>query len=334
MRRPTEMPVGSCSCGAVFACDITGHNLGTAMIEALMFACNMDWDLAWSLLPGDDYIEERVEKYDLENHLIVPGGFLESRAIRGVLFFIRMHEDIREVTQEGVQRAVSAGKSEPPRKASGRPKTKAFTKQEIEGLVERYETETLLTAAREDKRIIRDLQRLLYTGDELLRMRAADMLGRAAAAIAEDDPNAVSNLLQRLFSALTDTAASSWGALDAIGEIIRNRPAVFSGYVPHLFNFVTDAQLRPRVLWSLGRIAEAKPDILKSKARRFFPMLRDPDPMTRAYAAWILGLLGYADAREELERLRNETTVVRRYDDGRFSNFTVGQMASQALEGL
>jgi len=304
------------------------------MIEALMFACNMDWDLAWSLLPGDDYVEERVEKYDLENHLIVPGGFLEGRSIRGVLFFIRLHEDIREVTQEGVQQAMSAGKSEPPEKASGRPKRKAFTKQEIEGLVERYETETLLTAACGDRRIIRDLQRLLYTADELLRMRAADMLGRAAAVIAEGDPKAVSKLLQRLFSALTDSAASSWGALDAIGEIIRNLPVLFSGYVPHLFSFVTDVQLRPKVLWCLGRIAEAKPDILKSKARRFFPMLRDPNPMTRAYAAWILGLLRYEDAKEELERMEDETTVVRKYDDGRFSNATVGQMASQALEGL
>ena len=334
-RRPTEMPVGSCSCGAVYACDVTGHSLGAAMVEALMFACNMDWDLAWNLLPGDDYIKERVEQYDLENHLIVPGGFLEGRAIRGVLFFIRMHDDILEVTQEGVQRATQDNKSEPrKRKAAGPPLTKSFTKKEVEGLVDRYDTETLLTVARGDKRIIRDLQRLLYTADERLRMRAADMLGRATAVIAEDNPKAVSILLQRLFTALSDTAASCWGALDAIGEIIRHRPGLFSGYIPHLFNFITDAELRPRVLWNLGRIAEAKPEVLKSKAQRFFPMLRDSDPATRAYASWILGLLGYVGAIKELERLQNETTVVSVYDDGEISNVTVGQLASEALEGL
>jgi len=37
-RMPGEMPVGSCSCGAVYACDETGHNLGSAMIEALVAA--------------------------------------------------------------------------------------------------------------------------------------------------------------------------------------------------------------------------------------------------------------------------------------------------------
>ena len=39
---PQEMPVGACECGAVYTCDVTGHNLGTAMIESLVFACNGD----------------------------------------------------------------------------------------------------------------------------------------------------------------------------------------------------------------------------------------------------------------------------------------------------
>jgi len=52
--RPREMPVGSCTCGAVYAYDATGHNLGAAFVEALVFACNWDWDLAWGLLPEED----------------------------------------------------------------------------------------------------------------------------------------------------------------------------------------------------------------------------------------------------------------------------------------
>ena len=77
-RMPGEMPVGVCSCGAVYACDETGHNLGSAMIEALVFGCDMDADLAWGLLPDDDYAEEIVEHYDFVTHCIVPGGFFET----------------------------------------------------------------------------------------------------------------------------------------------------------------------------------------------------------------------------------------------------------------
>ena len=41
----TEMPVGLCTCGAVYACDVTGHNLGTAMMDALVFDNQLEYDL-------------------------------------------------------------------------------------------------------------------------------------------------------------------------------------------------------------------------------------------------------------------------------------------------
>jgi hypothetical protein len=46
---------GKCGCGAVFAFDQSGHGLGEAYVDALMYACNNDSDLAWSLVPGEDY---------------------------------------------------------------------------------------------------------------------------------------------------------------------------------------------------------------------------------------------------------------------------------------
>jgi hypothetical protein len=78
-RMPGEMPIGSCSCGAVYACDETGHKLGAAMIEALVYACNMDWDLAWSLLPEEDYLEEIIEHYEYVTHSIDYTKFFEGR---------------------------------------------------------------------------------------------------------------------------------------------------------------------------------------------------------------------------------------------------------------
>ncbi len=63
--------LGRCQCGAVYASDETGHNVGAAMVEALVYACNDDWDLAWSLVPEDDYLTGRLENYDADNE---PGG--------------------------------------------------------------------------------------------------------------------------------------------------------------------------------------------------------------------------------------------------------------------
>ncbi|MBW2217590.1 MAG: hypothetical protein JRF34_10435 [Deltaproteobacteria bacterium] len=35
-RRPGDMPVGSCSCGAVYACDESGRNMGSALTGVRM----------------------------------------------------------------------------------------------------------------------------------------------------------------------------------------------------------------------------------------------------------------------------------------------------------
>ncbi len=82
--------MGVCSCGAVYACDVTGHNLGSAMIEALVHACTGDWDCAWDLTPDEDYLDKQLKNYDFETHHIIHAGVYEGRRIAGVLYFIRL----------------------------------------------------------------------------------------------------------------------------------------------------------------------------------------------------------------------------------------------------
>jgi hypothetical protein len=333
-RRPVEMPVGSCSCGAVYACDETGHNLGTAMIEALVFGCNMDWDLAWNLLPGEDYREEIVTQYDYLNHLIVPGGFLESRHISGALFFIRLHEDVQEVTSEGVRKRVEKATPASPQPAPKHSSKKSLSKKEVEELVSEFHLDPILDSAREDKRIIGHLQRLLYSGDDLLRQRAAEALGRVCAVISEADPGAVSRLLQRLFTSIMDTAASAWGGVEAIGEIISRKTEFFAGYLPQLYQFLDDERLRAQALYAIGKIARSRPDLFPKVPTYFIPLLRDTDPSVRGYTAWLLGNLGAHEVKQDLEKLRDDTSGIALYENGELVKKTVGQAASEALEKL
>jgi hypothetical protein len=98
-RKMTEFPVGTCSCGAVYVCDTTGHNVGSAMVECLVYACNDEWDLAWELIPEDDYLTGRLEDYDDITHQIVPKRNLDGRAVRGLLYFVRLHKDVAEIAE-------------------------------------------------------------------------------------------------------------------------------------------------------------------------------------------------------------------------------------------
>ena len=333
-RMPTEMPVGACACGAVYACDVTGHNLGAAMIEALVFACDGEWDLAWDLLPEDDYLEKQVSNYDDETHLIVHSSAYQGRQISGKLYFIRLHKDIREVTEEGVRKRLEKPAPAPVRHTPKRRDKRSFTKKEVEALVRAYDVQSILNMAEKDTRILPDLRRLLYSADSLLRWRTADILGKVSALIARRDPGVVSKLLRGLFTSIVDTAASSWGAVDAIGEIITNRPELFAGYLPELAQLTKDKALLAEVLRALGNIAEVNPDLLRKSTFRLIPLLSDPDPETRAYAAILLGNLRAHGVKEDLARLKEDKATIEIYRSGALEKKTIGELASESLEKL
>ncbi|MBW1816683.1 MAG: PBS lyase [Deltaproteobacteria bacterium] len=333
-RMPNEMPVGKCTCGAVYAFDTTGHNLGIAMIDALVFGCDGDWDLAWGLLPEEDYQEKMVENYDIESHYVVPGGAYEGRRIAGALYFIRLHRDVREVTQEGVDRRMRKATPLPCEGPSPKMGRKRFSKKEVEALVRVYRMDTLTNLALADKRIIRDLTRLLYAVDRHFRWRAADALGRVCAVIAKDDPGAVSKLMQGLFTSLKDTAASSWGSLDAIGEIVRNAPMQFGGYVPQLYQLSGDRVLLPQLVRAICRIAEKSPELIRKTAYQYIAFLKDPDAEIRGYAAAILGDIGAHEARDDVQRLVDDPDTIEYYTDGDVDERTVGRLALNALDKM
>lgn len=327
------MPVGSCSCGAVYACDETGHSLGSAMIEALVFACDMDWDLAWGLESEEDYLQEIVENYDFESHLIVPTGVYKGRKT-GALYFIRLHKDVQEITSEGVQKSIRRATPASSDVSSRRARKKTLSKKRVEQYVKEYNIDPILDAAREDKKIIRYLQRLLYTGDDLFRWRAAETLGKACAIIGQRDPGIISKLLQSLFFSITDTAAYPMGAFEAIGEIISHRPDLFGGYAPQLYQFLADETRRIQALQALAMIAKSSPSLFRKHTLHFIAFLKNPDPAMRGYAALLMNNLGAYEAKKDLEKLAQEPHEIEIYEEGNLIKKTVGQIASEALNKL
>ena len=329
-----EMPVGACQCGAVYACDVTGHNLGVALTEALVYSCRGDWDMAWDLYPDQDYLEKELTGYDYEEHLIVHGSMHKGRRITGVLYFIKLREEIRLGKSAVAARSQSSQRKDThPREKTDRTRRRS-SKRKIESLVRSYEVEELLALAREDKKIIRDLQRLIYSVDNLMRWRATDLLGQAASVIAKYDPGSISKLMQRLFSSVVDTAASSWGAIDAIGDIICNNVEDFGGYLPRLFGLAMDKELLPDLIRNFAKIAKKQPELLRPKAYAFIPLLTHESPEVRGYTAELLGAVRASEAKENLETLTKDDAPVLIYSSGEVTQSTVGNMASQALSKL
>ena len=327
----SEMPLGSCTCGAVYACDVTGHNLGSAMIEALVHACTGDWDCAWDLTPEEDYLDKQLKNYDFETHQIIHGGVYEGRRIAGVLYFIRLNKPVAEKAPPA-----RPGRPASPNTGTACPRTprRSSAKQEVEDLIRNYDLESLLDLAAQDKRVLRDVKRLLYSAEKLSRWKAAEALGKISAVIAQKDPGAISKLLQGLFTSVSDTAASSWGSVDAIGEIISDLPDHFSGFLPQLVQLSRDPSLLPEVLRAMGKIGETRPDLLRRFSYPMMPLLRNPDSDVRAYAAILLGNLGAYEAKEDLIKLKEDMTVIEIYRKGQIQKTTLKQIATESLAKL
>ncbi len=327
-----EMPVGKCACGAVFSYDISGKNLGQAFIEALVFASNMDWDLAWSLFPDQDYQEELLEHYDGITHQIVPGGILEGRRVRGALYFIRMHKDIREITTPGVEKDLI--KARPYTLLSNSKNAAKLSRTELKQAVENYQLDVIAKSAQTDKQILRQLQKLLYSADPLILSRGAEAMGTAAAVISTWEPRAVSTILQALLQAIDDTAASTWGAYEGIGEIIGQAPNFFAGYMPNLYQFLADQPRRPYALKALSKIALRKPELGRKFLFRVLPYFQEPRPECRGLTVWIMGNLQAPEAIQGLQDLTCDPEEITIYQNGQLETKMIGQLALEALQKI
>ncbi len=83
---------GRCKCGAAYIYDRTGRNLGEAYVDGLVFACNDDWDMAWSLAPDEDY--KMVPMcYDESSHMAIGDPGQGGRAQENMLFFKLMRRE-------------------------------------------------------------------------------------------------------------------------------------------------------------------------------------------------------------------------------------------------
>ncbi|MDA8160781.1 MAG: PBS lyase [Desulfobacteraceae bacterium] len=338
-RKMVEFTQGACPCGAVFVSDQTGHNLGSAMVECLVLACHGNWELAWDLTPEEDYLTGQVDNYDELTHQVIETRNLEGRAVRGVLYFVRLHRDVAQLAAQVGEPA--AGETYPtppvwePARRPGQPRQRA-TKPEVKRLADAGEVDNLAALCLDDAKTMRYLQRLLYDPVPERRWHYATVMGQVCARYASRKPGAVSDLLHRLFEACSDSAATHWGLIEAVGAIIAGRPDLFGAFARHLLMFRNLPTTRVQTLWALAEIAKTRPDIVR--ATPFFslyPMLAHSDPETRGHAVFLFGLIKASEARSQIEALANDGALLSIYDGvSRHEQTTVAALARQALERL
>lgn len=330
-RKIVEFPLGACEhCGAVYSYDVTGHNMGAAFIEALLFACNDDDYLAFSLSYGEDYTDAVVGNYDIVTHTVVPEKIYNERYVRGVLIFVKLFDQFHEATEQKVKEKLKT--------LLPITKTKLRSEKFSKDIVRQYalenKREELVALAEEDTRVMNELQRMLYTPDEHLRWRIIDILAEVCKKVGERRPDLISKLLSNLLQSAASPGASAWGSLEAVGAIISINPDLFGEFSPALLSFLQQQNLRKEVTWAVGKVAAVKPDLVKYAFRSLCSFLGDPDPTLRGYAAWALGSIGYDDVIEELRKLETDDEKLRIFRNGELEEVTVALLSKEAIEKI
>ena len=340
-RKLGEFAMGNCECGAVYASDPSGFNIGAAIVECLVHACDENWDLAWDLLPEEDSLTGRIEDYDETTHQVVETRNLDGRIIRGVLYFIRLQENVADLTVRFKEnKKSSAAKAASPAPGAmkekkpepGRERKKA-NKNLIRELVQNRDTDGLVALCFDDKKTLRLLQRQLYEPDEAKRWAVVRLLGEVCSRVSMRQPGMVSDLLHLLFEACSDSAASNWGAVETIGFIIAERPDIYGSFTRHLLAYIGDPSTRVQVLWALGTIAEKRPDLVRSTSfYQLIGLLDSPVVAVKGHMLRILGRLKAKEVAGKIRALQKETAQLTIYENGLPVQTDIGALAREAIQ--
>jgi hypothetical protein len=330
-RKLVEFPIGLCEhCGAVYAYDATGHNMGSAFIEAILFACNDDDSLAFSLSYGDDYTDAIVGNYDIITHTIVPDKVYNDRYVRGALIFVKLFDQFREITEQQVRE--KSKKLLPITKT--RLRSEKFSKELVRQYASENRREELIALTEEDTRVMNELKRMLFTTDESLRWQVIDMLGEVGKKVAEKRPDIISKLLSNLLQNAAAPGASAWGSLEAAGAIMSINPDLFGEFSPALLSFLKQQDLWKEVTWAIGRIASVEPKTVKYSFKALRSFLSEPDPVLRGLAVWALGNIGYDDVLNDLKQLETDDEKLLIFRDGRLEEATVALLSKEAIRKI
>jgi hypothetical protein len=189
------------------------------------------------------------------------------------------------------------------------------------------------------QRLINPLLSFLYSTDVQVKWRAVTAVGVVVARIADEDLEAARTIMRRLMWSLNDESGGiGWGAAEAMGEIMARQACLAEEYHRILVSYIRDdgnrldhEALETAVLWGIGRLAQARPELLSNAAGHLFPYLQSGNSLQRGLAAWALGFLGATVPVTLLGSLLEDRLEIIIYEEGKFNRYRLSELAARLL---
>ena len=205
-------------------------------------------------------------------------------------------------------------------------------KSEIIKLLADKKYDDLMKLPLTNSRLLSMLISLTYDRKSIISYRAIEAFGIVSKEIAKTKPELVRNAVGRLLWMIRDESGGiGWSSPEMLGEIVRNNPELFSDVAPVIMSFLDEEMLASGVLIAAGRIGEVNPELIAHAIPLILSYLQNPEPLLRGLAAWALGRMRASQAEPELEKLKNDSSLIAIYEDGELKEKTVGQLAEDAI---
>jgi len=189
------------------------------------------------------------------------------------------------------------------------------------------------------RKVVNPLFSFLLSTDEHIRWRAITAMGVVVVHLAEENMESARVIMRRFMWMLNDESGGiGWGVPEAMGEVIASHEGLAREYVPILISYVNEdgnfleyEPLQRGAVWGVGRVAQARPELVQDAIPHLVTSLGSPDAPIRGLAAWALGLLRAQAARPQVQCLLEENREISIYLDGRLLSRSLGDLAKEAL---
>ncbi len=202
--------------------------------------------------------------------------------------------------------------------------------------------ETVITLARQNRKLLSVLVRLAYDKETIVGRRAILAIGQVAMLYITSNYEFLRETVRKLLWSLSDESGGiGWSAPEMLGEIVRADPKKMADVVPLIADIfsIEEKVFRPGVLYALKRIAESQPEAVLPFHGLIIIGLAENDPLCRIYSLELAMLLREAidpNHREELlteiKKLLYDHAEALLYKDGGFIGVEVGDVADKVYK--
>jgi hypothetical protein len=185
------------------------------------------------------------------------------------------------------------------------------------------------------RRVINPLFSFLCSMDPQIRWRAIQAIGAVVQNIAREDMESARVIMRRMIWNLNDESGGiGWGMPEAMGEVMAQHEGLAREYVMILKSYIrTDGNylehepLQRGVLWGLGRLAQERPELVKTVIPHVQPFLSSEDAVLRGLAVWTLGFFGGDQVGGVLGELESDDTEVTLFLNGTERTYRISELA-------